>query len=161
MCITPTILDELEPGYYLEKKDKSTKEIHTSVSNFSSGNIGLKIIEIIKVSDIKGAKEELAKIRKRFYGWMTDSNYLNLMISDGLLTREEIIKQNFIRKDLGECELIAIAKASKGEYWVITNDKGAVYKHPYLNIFDTYKNDPDVTIVSGEEWLQEIGYIEE
>ena len=102
MCITPTILDELEPGYYLEKKDKSTKEIHTSVSNFSSGNIGLKIIEIIKVSDIKGAKEELAKIRKRFYGWMTDSNYLNLMISDGLLTREEIRKQNFIRKDLGE-----------------------------------------------------------
>ena len=60
------------------------------------------------------------------------------------------------KKDLGECELVAIAKTSKGEYWLITNDLGRVFLHPHLNIFDMYKDDPDVKIISGLDWLQKI-----
>ena len=38
---------------------------------------------------------------------------------------------------MGECELIAISKTTNGEYIIVTNDNGKVYKHPDQNLFDT------------------------
>jgi hypothetical protein len=87
---------------------------------------------------------------------MGNAEYLKHLMSKGEITLEEIKKPSFKTKDKGECELIAIAKASKGEYWVVTNDKGRVYKHPDMNIFDTYAGDDAVTIISGEDLLNEI-----
>lgn len=161
ICITPTILSELDPGYYREKQDKSTKEVYTCVYNFTAGTYGIKVIKLIKLSDVEGAKEEMKKIRERFYGWMRNPAYLRKLIDCEILTKEEIKKNSFKNKDLGECELVAIAKASKGEFWLVTDDKGQVYKHPDQNIFDTYINDPDVNILSGVEWIEKIGYVEE
>lgn len=37
ITITDTILNELEPGYYLEKEDKNAKNVYTSVYNLTYG----------------------------------------------------------------------------------------------------------------------------
>lgn len=161
ITITQTILDELNPGYYRENEDISSKEIFTSVQNLVTGTWGIKVIRKIKVSDVKGAEEELKKIRKRFYSWMKDPIYLQKLIDEGKITREDIKKSSFRNKDLGECELLAIAIASAGEYLIVTNDKGRVFKHPDQNLFDAYANDPAVTLITGEEWLDKIGFPEE
>ena len=159
VTITQTILNELDPGYYREREDESSKEIYTSVRNFVTGTMGIKIIKLVSLADVPGAEEEFKKIRKRFYSWTRDAAYLQNLISKGMLTPEDIRKPSFKTKDMGECELIAIAKASNGEYWVVTDDKGTVYKHPNLNLFDTYEGDDAVTIISGEELLNEVGDI--
>ena len=62
---------------------------------------------------------------------------------------------------MGECELLAIAKVSAGQYRIVTNDRGRVFQHPDQNIFDTYANDPNVAILTGKEWLKIIGFNEE
>lgn len=154
VCVTQTIIDELDPGYYREENEVASKEIYNSVKNLSSGSMGFKVINVINMSEVTGASQELKKIRERFYGWMKNPTYLQHLIDEGILTREEISKPNFRKKDLGECELIAIARASNGEYWVITNDKGRVFKHPDINIFDVYMD--DIVILSGREWLEKI-----
>lgn len=161
VTITQTILNELDPGYYRENQDVSSKEIYTAVDNLVTGTRGMQVIRMISLSDIKGAEEELKKIRKRFYSWMTDPAYLQKLIQEGKITKEDIKKPNFRKKDLGECELLAIAKASLGEYLIVTNDKGRVFQHPEQNLFDAYANDSAVTLITGEEWLAKIGYEEE
>lgn len=75
-------------------------------------------------------------------------------MEDGLLKKEDV--RNVRKKDLGECELVAIAKTSKRTFWLITNDLGRVFLHPDLNVFDMYKDDPNVKIISGAEWLEKI-----
>lgn len=161
ITITQTILDELIPGYYRENVDVSSKEIYTSVSNLVVGTWGVKVIRVICLSDVEGADAELKKIRQRFYGWMSDPKYLQKLVQEGKLTREDIKKKGFRNKDLGECELLAIAKVSSGQYWIVTNDKGRVYQHPDQNLFDTYADDPNITIITGETWLDKIGFYEE
>ncbi len=154
VCVTQTIIDELEPGYYREKEDASSKEIYTCVTNLVNGFMGLTPIKLINLSDIEGAKEELKQIRDRFYGWMKDPTYLQSMIDQGCLTLEEIRKSKFRKMDLGECELIAIAKVSAEKYWIISNDKGRVYKHPEVNIFEIYAE--YIVLLTGDEWLKKI-----
>lgn len=158
ITITQTILDELEPGYYRENKDQSSREVHTAVNNFATGNMGIPIIRLISLQDIPGAEREVKKIRKRFYSWMTDASYLQKMIADGKLTREDIKKPTFRTKDMGECELIAIAKTSDDEYLIVTNDKGRVYKHPEQNLFDIYAANSEIKYISGGKWINLIGY---
>jgi len=158
ITITQTILNELDPGYYRENKDISSKEIFTSVRNLVEGTWGIKAIRMIRLSDVEGAEEELKKIRQRFYSWMRDPEYLQKLIREGKLSREDIKKAGFRNKDLGECELLAIAKASSGQYWIVTNDKGRVFQHPDQNLFNTYADDPDVILITGEEWLSKIGF---
>ncbi|RAZ95773.1 hypothetical protein DK853_28180, partial [Klebsiella oxytoca] len=103
-------------------------------------------------------KEELKKIRKKFYSWMSDINYLNLLISQGIISADDIKKKSFRNKDLGECELIAIAKLVKDKYQIVSNDKGRVFLHPDQNLFDEYASDIGLTILSSEEWLNKIDY---
>lgn len=158
VTITDTILNELEPGYYMEVEDKTTKDIYNSVYNFSHGTMGIKVIRIVKIDDIPGAKEELKKIRKRFYSWMSDPTYLDYLVSQGTLSLEDIKKKSFKKKDLGECELIAIAKAAEDDYEIVTNDKGRVYLHPEQNLFDDYAAGIGLTVLNSDEWLNMIGY---
>lgn len=158
ITVTETILNELEPGYYLEIEDKTAKNAYNSVYNLTYGTMGMKAIRIVKLDDIPGAKEELKKIRKRFYSWMSDINYLHFLISQGVITADDIKKKSFRNKDLGECELIAIAKTAKDEYQIVTNDKGRVFLHPEQNLFNEYASDVGLTILSSEEWLYTIGY---
>lgn len=42
ITITQTILDELDPGYYRENEDESSKEIYTAVKNYVSAAMGKK-----------------------------------------------------------------------------------------------------------------------
>lgn len=160
ITITQTILDELDPGYYKEKEDASSKEVYISVRNLVMGTWGIKAIRLIQVSEVEGAKDELKKIRKRFYSWMQDPVYLQKLIQEGKLSKEEIKKPCFRKKDLGECELLAIAKVSPGQYWTVTNDKGKVFLHPDQNLFDTYANNSEIILITGEEWLNKIGFRE-
>lgn len=113
---------------------------------------------MVEWNDIPGAKEELKKIRKKFYSWMGDSNYLKLLVSRGVITKDDIKKKSFRNRDLGECELIAIAKTAVDEYQIVTNDKGRVFLHPKQNLFDDYAADMGLTVLSSGEWLNKIGY---
>ena len=158
ITVTETILNELEPGYYLELEDETAKNVYNAVHNLTYGTMGIKVIRIVKLDDIPGAKEELKKIRKKFYSWMVDTNYLNMLISQGVITADDIKKKSFRNKDLGECELIAIAKTAEDEYQIVTNDKGRVFLHPEQNLFDDYASDIGLTVLSSEEWLNKICY---
>lgn len=161
ITITETVLNELAPGYYLEIEDATAKNTYNSVYNLTYGTMGMKAIRLVKLDDIPGAKEELKKIRKKFYSWMSDINYLNLLVSRGEITADNIKKNSFRNKDLGECELIAIAKTTMDEYQIVTNDKGRVFLHPEQNLFDEYASDIGLTVLSSEEWLNKIGYVAE
>lgn len=161
ITITETILNELESGYYLEIEDDTAKNVYKSVYNLTYGTMGMKVIRLVKLDDIPGAKEELKKIRKRFYGWMSDGNYLKCLISQGKITADAIKKKSFKNKDLGECELIAIAKTAEDEYQIVTNDKGKVFLHPEQNLFDDYAAKTGLIVLSSEEWLNKIGHKEE
>lgn len=158
ITITETILNELEPGYYREIKDETAKSVYHSVYNLTYGAMGLRMIRMIKLDDVPGAREELKKIRKKFYGWMGDGNYLKLLIEQGKITADDIKKKSFRKKDLGECELIAIAKTAEDEYQIVTDDKGKVFLHPDQNLFDEYASDMGSVILSSETWLNKIGY---
>ncbi len=95
VTITKTILNELEPGYYLEIEDEAAKEVYNTVHNLTFGTMGIQIIRLVKLEEIPGAKEELKKIRQRFYGWMRDVNYLKMLISQGKITENDIKKKSF------------------------------------------------------------------
>ncbi len=159
VTITETILNELEPGYYLEIEDGAAKEIYNAVHNLTFGTMGIQIIRLVKLEEIPGAKEELRKIRRRFYGWMRDVNYLKMLISQGVITENDIKKKSFRNKDMGECELIAIAKVSSDEHQIVTNDKGRVFLHPEQNLFDEYASEIGLTVLNSDEWLRKIGHV--
>ena len=158
ITITDTILKELKPGYYLEQEDQTAKDIYTAVYNLTYGTMGMKVIRKVALDDIPGAKEELKKIRTRFYGWMRDNEYLKHLISQGKILREDIKKESFRNKDMGECELIAIAKCSADQYEIVSNDKGRVFLHPDQNLFDSYAIDAGLIVISSENWLETIQY---
>ena len=105
------------------------------------GTMGIKIIRLVKLEEIPGAKAELKKIRKRFYDWMKDPNYLRHLIEQGKISNDDIKKKSFRNKDMGECELIAIATVSSDEYQIVTNDKGRVFLHPEQNLFNEYASE--------------------
>lgn len=159
ITITETILNELEPGYYLEIENEAAKEVYNAVHNLTFGTMGIQIIRLVKLEEIPGAKEELKKIRQRFYGWMRDVNYLKTLISQGVLTENDIKKKSFRNKDMGECELIAIAKVSSDEHQIVTNDKGRVFLHPEQNLFDEYASEIGLTVLNSDEWLRKIGHV--
>lgn len=159
VAITETILNELEPGYYLEIEDKAAKEVYNAVHNLTFGTMGIQIIRLVKLEEIPGAKEELRKIRQRFYGWMRDVDYLKMLISQGVITENDIKKKSFRNKDMGECELIAIAKVSSDEHQIVTNDKGRVFLHPEQNLFDEYASEIGLTVLNSDEWLRKIGHV--
>ena len=152
ITITQTILDELCPGIYKECDDPSSKEVYNSVSNYVDGRMGFKLIKKLDINDITEAKKELKKIRDRYYKWTRDPIYLNKLIQEGKLTKEDIRKKSFRNKDLGECELVAIAVTDPDIYEIVSNDRGRVYMHPDQNIYDSYKD--RVRILTGEEWLE-------
>lgn len=159
VTITETILKELEPGYYLEMEDQSIKETYTTVHNLALGTMGIKTIRLVKLQQIPGAEKEFNKIRKRFYGWMTDYNYLSHLVAQGKISEDDIKKKSFRNKDVGECELIAIAKVTPDEHQIVTNDKGRVFLHPEQNLFDEYATGFGLSVLSSDEWLHQIGYI--
>ena len=159
VTITETILKELDPGYYLETEDAAAKEIYNAVHTLTFGTMGIQIIRLVKLEEIPGAKEELKKIRQRFYGWMKDPHYLKTLISQGVITENDIRKKSFRNKDMGECELIAIAKVSLDEHQIVTNDKGSVFLHPKQNLFDEYASEIGLTVLNGDEWLLQIGHV--
>ena len=159
VTITKTILNELEPGYYLEIEDEAAKEVYNTVHNLTFGTMGIQIIRLVKLEEIPGAKEELKKIRQRFYGWMRDVNYLKMLISQGKITENDIKKKSFRNKDMGECELIAIAKVSSDEHQIVTNDKGRVFLHPEQNLFNEYASEIGLTVLNSDEWLRKIGHV--
>lgn len=159
VTITETILNELELGYYLEIEDEAAKEVYNAVRNLTFGTMGIQIIRLVKLEEIPGAKEELRKIRQRFYGWMRDVNYLKTLISQGRITENDIKKKSFRNKDMGECELIAIAKVSSDEHQIVTNDKGRVFLHPEQNLFDEYASEIGLTVLNSDEWLRKIGHV--
>ena len=52
MTITETILNELEPGYYLEIEDETAKAAYNAVHNLALGTMGIKAIRLVKLEDL-------------------------------------------------------------------------------------------------------------
>lgn len=150
--ITKTILNELDPGF---NEEILFQETYNCVSRCCDSNINL--INVIDINCIQEAKKIYKSIREQYYRWMTDTNYLNKLIKDGKLTRDEIKSKAFKNKDVGECELIAVAKAFYGQYVIISDDKGKVYKHPDINLFEIFKKQ-GLDIYTCDTWLEIIEY---
>lgn len=50
---------------------KPKRRVRMSKQDYLWDN-GIKVMHLVKLEEIPGAKEELKKIRKRFYDWMKD-----------------------------------------------------------------------------------------
>lgn len=153
ITITRVILNELIPGNDKIECDSSVKDPYVQVNNLITGKMGCKLIRLIEIDNIPGAKEEYNKIRKRFYSWMNDVTFLRNLVDAGIYTPADIKKSNFRNKDKGECELIAIAKTSPSDYKIVSNDHGKVFLHPNQNLFDDYAILEGITVLSSESWL--------
>ena len=57
------------------------------------GTMGIKAIRLVKLEEIPGAKEELKKIRRRFYDWMKNPAYLKSLIAQGKISEDDIKKK--------------------------------------------------------------------
>lgn len=152
VTITKAILNELDPKFY---GDHLFQETYNCVCRYSHSSINL--IKVIDINDVETAKKIYKSIRERYYRWMNDTKTLMKMVNEGKLTREYIKSSAFRQKDVGECELIAIAKASLGEYIIISEDNGEVYKHPDINIFNIFRKE-GVDIYKTENWLEIIQF---
>lgn len=151
MYISPTILRELEPPV----NSNFSNGCFNVVNNCINGVLCNKgFIQMVEIS--KEAREEYKRIRSRHYRWIEDPDYLKKMMDEGKLTLDEIKSIRY--KDVGECELLAVAKTEKKAHEIVTDDLGRVYKHPFYNIFEYYKDDDKIQILSSENWLSKIGY---
>ncbi len=157
ITITETILSELEPGTDKVEEDPSLRDVFVNVENLVTGKMGTKLIRLISVADVPGAKEKYKSIRSRYYSWMKEPQYLKKLVDEGKISKEDIGKTSFRNKDKGECELIAIALAALGQYAIVSEDVGRVFLHPWINIFDLCARTEGVTVQSGGEWLKTIG----
>ena len=48
VTITETILNELEPGYYLEIEDEAAKEVYNAVHNLTFGTMGIQKYQALR-----------------------------------------------------------------------------------------------------------------
>lgn len=146
-CISNVILKELEEPI---NDVKNNNELHTIVKNTI---YMFKRMDLIDTEESANVRANLQKIRDRFYGWQKDTKYLQKLIAEGVLTREEIKAFGFRYKDMGECSLIAIALTAPNEYTIVTEDKGKVYKFPSQNLFEVYNN---VEVVNYDSWIGKV-----
>lgn len=141
LIITKAILDELEPGSDKVEVDEAVKYPFIEVKNLVYGTMGRKLIELVDITEYKEAEQTYKDLRKKFYSWMENAEYLHKLVLDGRCTAEEIKKSTFRNRDKGECELISLAKTSPENYVIVTEDLGRVYLHPNQNLFEDYAKD--------------------
>jgi hypothetical protein len=157
MIVSNEIVNELYPGKNLEESVRERAiELHKCIE-FA---IDSKIIDIINITQNCEMSNNYKKIRNEFYGWMNRTDYLQKLMKDGKITKEEIQSKGFKFKDVGECTLVAIAMTNPHKYVIVTEDKGLVYKHPDQNIFDTYAPCHEIEIWKYAEWKDNTGYID-
>lgn len=131
-----------------EEQYQAAKDINTFVKLYAK----TKQIKVINTMSSDNVLRNLNDIRERYYGWMTRPKSLKRLIQNGELSECEVRSKSFRYKDMGECSLIAIALESPHLYIIVSDDQGKVYKHPYINIFDIYK-DKGLTICKFKDWL--------
>jgi len=146
VAISNIILDELKQPQNAKFKDDKLEALIINMVN-------QKQIKFIDINANPKIKQRLDNIRNRHYRWMTDPEYVKMLIQKGKIRPEE--RKSFKYKDLGECSLIAIALENVSSNIIVTNDKGKIYLKPYENIFDFY---PDVKVMNYKEFNT---YIEE
>lgn len=146
--LSSEIKKELQPPIKLEQPEyELAAKVVTYIDRYiTSGHISL--IDLNTDSKIKLVYN---KIRQQYYGWMTRTDYCKQLIENGDLTKEEYRSPGFKYKDAGECSLIAIALLSPETNIIISEDKGVVFSHPNINIFDVFK-DKGLCIVKLCEW---------
>lgn len=142
-AISEVIMNELQQP--LDAKFDATN-LDTMISRF----INQKVFTLIDTNSNQKYKDNLSNIRKRYYRWMTDPEYLNMLQAKGILTVDERKSKGFKYKDLGECSLIAIALTDIDNYIIVSNDKGKVYKHPHTNIFKEF---PNIKVMTFIDWI--------
>ncbi len=144
-AISNIIINEL-------KQPQNAKFKDNKLDNLLLNLITQKQIKLIDINNNPKIKQTLENIRCRHYRWMTDPEYVKMLIQTGKIKPED--RKSFKYKDLGECSLIAIALEDVNENIIITNDKGKIYMKPYENIFDSY---PDIKVMNYEEFNNHIG----
>lgn len=139
-AVSNIILDELKQPKNATFKDNNLETL--IVNMITQGKI-----KLIDINSNPKIKQRLDNIRNRHYRWMTNPQYVSMLISTGKIKPED--RKTFKYKDLGECSLIAIALENVEENIIVTNDKGRIYLKPYENIFDSY---PNVKIMNYKEF---------
>ncbi|SHI24087.1 hypothetical protein SAMN02745823_03797 [Sporobacter termitidis DSM 10068] len=147
--ISSVIKNELRPPNTLSKAEyEKASRVNAYIERYiKSGHI-----KVIDISTENTIKLNFNKLRQCHYGWMTRGDYCKHLIETGELTLEEYKSPGFRNRDAGECSLIAIALTSPKSYVIISEDKGVVFSHPHINIFDVFKS-KGLNIVKFKEWL--------
>ena len=145
MAISNIILEELR---YPQNAKFEDNKLETLINNMIAQNK----IKYIDINQNPKIKQRLDNIRSRHYKWMTNPEYVRMLIQKGKIKSED--RKSFKYKDLGECSLIAIALENVNDNIIVTNDKGKIYLKPYENIFGFY---PDVKVMNYEEFNTYIG----
>lgn len=150
LSITNTVLEELQ---YEGKLDENKKEISRGIVNM----INLcKQNELVEIIDFQRYKKDYEAIRKNYYGFATNPQYLNMLVQSGKMTREEVKVLKY--KDRGECSCLAIAKQDPLNYVIVTEDKGKITGMPSINLFNEFKNKFGIQIFKYDEWVKKIKY---
>ena len=110
-------------------------------------------LKVICVSDDAHIKENYMRTRKDHYSWMTDPAFCMRLIRQGRLSEPDYRSNGFRYKDVGECSLIAIALTNINDYIIVSEDKGRVYCHPDINIFNCYR-EKGVIIIKYIDWVR-------
>ena len=147
--ISSEIQIELKPP---ERLDSAVFEIAKKTASAVEFCIKLGYIQLIDIESDNIMADNYRKIRRRYYGWMTKSDYCKKLIKDGILTEEEYKSRGFRYRDAGECTLIAIAMTDPENFTIISEDNGKVYMHPLENIFDTYR-ELGIIVVKYKNWV--------
>lgn len=146
--ISSVIQKELQPPTTLNEAEYNKA---SSVKAYVERYITSGHIKVIDISTDKKIRLTYNKIRQFHYGWMTRLDYCKELIDTGELTIEEFRSSSFRNRDAGECSLIAIALTSPENFVIISEDKGVVFSHPHINIFDVFR-DKGLDIVRFKEW---------
>lgn len=157
IIIEKYILMELKPpNCKPDDIDEQCYETGKTLYNYINLLIKSNHIKTLDHTTNMEISSNLTSIRKRYYQWMEDPRYCKYLIKNHMLSEEEYYSPRFRKKDYGECVLLAIATTNKSKHIIITEDKGRVYKHPNINLFDEFIKQ-GYCILNYDQWMK--GYI--
>lgn len=155
--VTDYVLDEIKPG---KSVDVENAKHSTNLLSGLEGAVNSKVISKIEIDSNQVYKKNFRDIRRRYYYWISDTEYLKKLVDEGSMTLEEVRSKGLKYKDYGECSCIAVAMEDPKKYIIVSNDKGAVYKHPSINLFQKYTKSHDIQVMTYDEWLVQTKFLD-
>lgn len=154
--ISDVVRNELNPSHHLEIEKKKEADILCALIDSS---IKFKAIKLIPINSNSQIEKNYSDIRLKYYGWIKNTQYLTKLVESGILKHEEVSNKNLKNKDAGECSLIAIALTDPLNYIIVSDDRGTVYAHPDINIFDKCCDCKGIKVLNFPQWKRATSFI--